>query len=127
MTISDQFVDLRTTERIIRACAEHVGVCVVLGKVEGRRLHFTLALDGERFRRMNATGKRRVNGVCWHGHREFFRAVYRRMPQARIRSSFALYTDAEQFERTHVSQTEAKGNRLWPAVLSCTCNGMTSW
>lgn len=36
--------------------------------------------------------------VCWHGHRDFLRALYRRVPDAKIRTAFITYQNAEDFE-----------------------------
>lgn len=37
--------------------------------------------------------------MCWHGHRDFMRALYRLAPDARIKTALADYRDAEDFDR----------------------------
>lgn len=46
-------------------------------------------------------GERRVHAVCWHGFRAFFRAVYRREPNAIFRTAAATYKGSEHFEAVH--------------------------
>lgn len=48
----------------------------------------------------NGCGKR-MTYVCWHGHREFMRALYRLAPDATIRTGLATYKGARHFEETH--------------------------
>jgi len=45
--------------------------------------------------------RRRVNAVCWHGFRAFFRAVYERTPDARFRTARAVYNGWDHFEEVH--------------------------
>ena len=41
------------------------------------RWRFTLALaESKQYQRLSPSG-RKVGAVCWHGHREFFRALFR--------------------------------------------------
>lgn len=39
--------------------------------------------------------------VCWHGHRDFFRAFYRLVPDAKIRTAFITYQNAQHFEENY--------------------------
>ena len=41
---------------------------------------------------------RRVHAVCWHGFRDFFRAVFRREPDAVFRTILATYRGSDDFE-----------------------------
>lgn len=41
--------------------------------------------------------------VCWHGHRDFLRAFYRRVPDAKIRTAFITYLGASHFEASYES------------------------
>lgn len=41
--------------------------------------------------------------VCWHGHRDFLRAFYRLVPDAKIRTAFITYQSAEHFEANYES------------------------
>jgi hypothetical protein len=40
----------------------------------------------------------RVHAVCWHGFRDFFRAVYRREPDAVFKTAIATYQGSADFE-----------------------------
>lgn len=44
---------------------------------------------------------RRLSCVCWHGHREFMRALFALAPDARITTGIITYKGSEDFERTH--------------------------
>jgi len=71
----------------------------------GYRVRLKLATD-KRYQRMSHSG-RRVAAVCWHGHRDFFRALYQRAPEARVSTGMADYRSAEDFEASF----EATGRR----------------
>jgi len=72
--------------------------------------------------------------VCWHGHREFFRALYRHAPDAWIRTAIATYTSAAQFEATHRATLDNPHASGWdgadrdprygslPYEQACTCS-----
>jgi len=108
----------------LEAAAREVGVEVdVSASYSQRRHRFRLSPDlrtagldtkGRRLRgqagdvlyqRVNYTFQgervRRVSAVCWHGHRDFFRALYRRAPAAVLRTGVTVYRSAAHFEATH--------------------------
>ncbi|MHC4278166.1 MAG: hypothetical protein ACYSTI_12725 [Planctomycetota bacterium] len=39
--------------------------------------------------------------VCWHAHRDFMRAVFEINPEAKIKTSFTAYNNAEHFEENY--------------------------
>jgi hypothetical protein len=41
------------------------------------------------------------SAICWHGHRDFFRALYALAPEARIKTAFTTYKNAEHFEESY--------------------------
>lgn len=51
---------------------------------------------------------RLCNAVCWHGFRDYFRAVYRREPDATFRTSLATWYNSAHFE----ANFEASGDCL---------------
>lgn len=99
------------TESEVRECARSVGVAIHsdwngngITQV-GRAQQFRLALgdDKQLYRRLSASPlhrERKVNAVCWHGHRDFMRAIFRVNPEARIKSAFADYRGSEDFEQS---------------------------
>lgn len=79
----------------------------------GRGYRVQLATVGARpkFRRLSRfcygngnrdNGQRRTipGAVCWHGHRDFMRALYVLAPAAEIRTAFATYKGAAHFEES---------------------------
>lgn len=139
-----------TTPEAIIAAAEEVGLRVNgpdrVGKTERSALTFTLALDtarrrpdgtlpyqrvsqhpslGRYGRQFAPAGKhRRIGAVCWHGHRDFMRALYRRSPDMRLKTALADYRGAEHFEQTHratFGETNAYNVGVLPYGQACTC------
>lgn len=67
--------------------------------------------------------------VCWHGHRDFLRALYRRVPDAKVRTAFITYLDATHFKESYQSTWDGapdKASRGFAAGYvpyrdACTC------
>src|SRR5688572_24982807 len=80
-----------------------------------------------------ARALRRVAAVCWHGHRDFFAALYslaengldKDAPALRIVTGLATYNDREHFERTFPASDRNIGNAYHPVMASeaCLCEG----
>ena len=94
----------------------------------GRAYQFRLRLgervNGERrFQRLGYRG-RKIQGVCWHGHREFFFALYRRFPDARVKTGVTRYDNREHFLETY-RQTMGLTCNGWQGVhpeAGCVCH-----
>ena len=70
------------------------------------------------------TGGRRVrvSAVCWHGFRDFFRAVYRREPGAVFRTSVDTWHGSEDFEsRYRESGHRNIGSQAAPVTMASAC------
>ena len=82
----------------------------------GRAYQFRLRLGARdengayRFQRLGYLG-RKVHGVCWHGHREFFFALYRRFPDAYVKTGVTTYMHRRHFLETYRT------------TMGLTCNG----
>lgn len=106
-----------TTVQELERAAELVGVRLRDSRDESTtrtaRVRFTLALNGERYRRWNHRRDRKVGAVCWHGHRDFFRALFELNPRAvvdisgRFNSGDKIRYTSENFE----SVFESTGDR----------------
>lgn len=88
--------------------------------------------DHAPFRRFSLYSDRNGNrrtvpgAVCWHGHREFFRALYRLCPDAKVKTAMAVYTSPAQFEATHAATYHDGGTRMGcelgtGATSDCSC------
>jgi hypothetical protein len=94
-----------TTEQDIREAADEVGLAIHSDwsgngiTRDGRALRFRLALGTDKENYRSIKRGRRIAAVCWHGHRDFFRALYRRSPEARIKTALADYRGTDGFER----------------------------
>jgi hypothetical protein len=126
------------TEQDIRAAAEEVGVAIHsdwagTGIVpDGRALRFRLAVntaerreDGtlpyQRVSQSTWQGQRRVAAVCWHGHRDFMRALFASCPDARLKTALADYRGADDFEAKYLD-TFGTGNAYNVAYgQACVC------
>lgn len=115
---------------IIAEAAARVGAVLYSQSADTRRL--TLRPSATcKYRRVSAGfGRqgRRVNAVCWHGHREFFRALFALAPEAVVSTALARYT-AENFESAYPSTDRNIGPMVASMFHSeaCSCpEGMFS-
>lgn len=89
----------------IEAAAGEVGVRFAEGmRPVGRGWRFRLAPVGKlgerKYQKLSASPfgpERRVNAVCWHGQRDFMAALFRRLPNVRIRTAITTWKDARDF------------------------------
>lgn len=95
-----------TNSEAIVGAAVQVGVRVdfsLTGNSRGGGQTFSVKVnpgnDRERWRRRSPSG-RRIHAVCWHGFRDFFRALYERTPDAICKTALATYRGSEGFEET---------------------------
>lgn len=141
----------RLSESDIYAIADEVGVAIAISQVSterhfgvpnpppeipkiGRAFSFGLRpltslgkIDGDyKYQRTSASGfrpERRVFAVCWHGHRDFMRALYARDPEARIKSALADYKHSDHFEGTHEDTAYRQvGSQMYPMQMREVCN-----
>lgn len=114
---------LNCTEADLQKAAKKTGVRLMDARPEGTGVRFRLALVGEKYRRMGHTG-RKVAAVCWHGHQDFFRALFRINPKAKIRTCQAAYDSPEHFERTYGDTNRNIGSMIQPLYYAdaCWCN-----
>jgi hypothetical protein len=68
------------------------------------------------------SASRRVHAVCWHGFRDFFRAVYRREPGAVFRTAVATWRGSDDFEaRYRASGHKNVGSQAVPVAMAEAC------
>lgn len=88
------------TRQDLQTAAKNVDVRIENYRPVGRRHQFVLRLNSSHaWQRYSHTG-RRVAAVCWHGHRDFFRALFLLAPLAVVttcRNGKTRY-DSETFE-----------------------------
>ena len=112
------------------AAANSVGVAVEIRDVAasrggGRTLSVKVNLPHgpgrERYRRISHHG-RRINAVCWHGFRDFFRALFEYSPEAVAKTALATYDGPEGFEDTYPHTAENNiGSRFEPMAMADAC------
>jgi hypothetical protein len=121
---------------ILALAADLIGARIVNHRVEtlkrsGIEVHrFVLRPDEDcKFRRLSVphpwrdSKQRRVHAICWHGHRDFFRALFLRAPEAVAKTAFAKYT-AENFEAVFPETGRRNiGSQILPcrACEACDC------
>jgi hypothetical protein len=123
-------------EATLIQAATTVGVRIIEYRhTSGTACRFRLGLEPDRkYGRTSASYfnmGRRVAAVCWHGHREFFRALFAIQPEARVQTAktktFApgqrFYT-ADNFESIYRQSDGNIGSQLAPVNYSdaCHCN-----
>jgi hypothetical protein len=137
------------SEKEIRQAAAEVGIRLWDDEYgrgpfkDGRALRVRLCID--RLQPRNASGYapfqrtghrgRRLPYVCWHGHKRFMLALFRRQPEARIKTALADYHGRADFLLKHKG-TFGQGNGFNVAYgQRCTCaqqaarlgNEMENW
>ena len=60
--------------------------------------------------------------VCWHGHREVYRAVFKRHPEVTIRTGKATYKGPDHFEQTFEQTDVNIGSLISPLYFSQACD-----
>ena len=96
-------------------------------------LSFTLRLASgkDKFHRVSRCygleglhSERRLNCVCWHGHRNVMVEIFKRFPEAILHSSFASYRGKDGFETNYPDTFYRNiGSQMFPqyAGESCDC------
>lgn len=131
-----------TTAHTLETIAQHVGVRVDIRHVRrtrdgGQRVRFGLRLGARKayqrvgnMRRASDGERRRTGAVCWHGHRDFFRALFRVAPGARVQTMQTAATvpgkwyTAENFESVYGNTGDNNvGSQCSPLpyASACTC------
>lgn len=78
------------------------------------------------YQRRKVSGPGMVHAVCWHGFRDWFRAVYAQCPDAIFRTAYATYRGVAGFESTFPDTAYRNiGSRMEPCNASdaCYCEG----
>lgn len=120
------------TEEQLSVVADRIGVKLYELREDGRALRFTLRPTGDRdewgnypYQRRTASWQdteRRVWAVCWHGHRDFMREVFRVNPDARIKTGWADYKGAENFEENYRDTAFINvGSQMFPQQANEVC------
>lgn len=100
----------------VEDAAARVGVRLDFGNPKGRALRVRLKTKGTgdalkygrrgRCRRKDGERRRVPGAVCWHGHRDFFRALYDLAgPNVRVKTMLADYRNADHFELEYPTTT----------------------
>ena len=124
------------TELQVKCAAESIGAKAVVGTVMSKnRFRFVirpdkLALNGdgrEIFRSISrgwSQDGHKINAICWHGHRDFFRELFRINPDAVVKTQHATY-ESETFEDVFPATGRiVRGPPIAPSRLIdwCNCN-----
>jgi len=131
----------KVTRETLEAAARDIGVAAQIDGM-GRRFKVKLLPDvpaecytaggrrkrGERghapYQRTSAGthDERRVHAVCWHGFRDYFRAVYKREPDAVFRTAIDTWRGADDFEaRYRASGHHNVGSQIYPRAMAEVC------
>jgi hypothetical protein len=119
----------------VQKAADKVGVRVVEWRaVSPTSYRFRLRLGVERDYQRTSVGYgrqgRRISAVCWHGHRDFYRALFRIAPEATVQTALTRgfargnrYYTAQNFERVYQETDKNIGPLIAPVAHSeaCTC------
>ena len=114
----------------LESVAKEVGVRLLDLREEGvraKKINFMLRPIGEGYRKIAFhSGKaRRVNAVCFHGHKAFLQTLFLRCPGTAVTSSWYgnLKVSAENLEEVAGRlEIENVGSRMFPVKYREACN-----
>lgn len=122
---------------IVDACAMEVGA-IAYRQSQDRRRAVLRPLPESPYRRRSNSG-RRVNAVCWHLHRDFFRSLFERAPDAIVETRLAPIFDvnapqkptrytAENFESSFEETGSVNvGSTFDPLPMRGACDCPEGW
>lgn len=120
----------RTTTEAVYQAAGKAGVDVSLSVLNPSRggghtisVKVSPLPGSDRWQRISPSG-RRLHAVCWHGFRDFFRALFAETPNAVAKTVLATYDGAEEFEATFPATGDQNiGSAFQPMCIAdaCTC------
>lgn len=123
---------LRTTEEALLQAAEECGFIVSLEYLNpsrngGSTFNVSLRPGPDTVQRTaNPLTGRRINAVCWHGFRDFYRALFSLTPNAGIRSMLASWDGVEDFESSYRQTGHRQvGPRIYPYSIVDKCDPNT--
>lgn len=83
--------------------------------------HEKNANGDRRYQRVNHHD-RRIAAVCWHGFRDFFRAIFKSSPDAEIRTALTTYRGRDHFEETYPYTGHINiGSQMKPMMMADAC------
>ena len=114
------------TEEDLRKASQSVGVALFELRKSGKGFRFRITPIGGKYQKLSASyfnRGRKCHAVCWHGHRDFFRVLFRLSPDAVVITALARYT-ADNFESTYPETDKNVGPPIAPIHYSecCNCN-----
>lgn len=85
---------------------------------------FTLrVLDSRGTGARRAASGRRIPCACWHVHRDFLAGIFRRYPNAAVRTALAVYKGADSFERQYRDTASHNvGSEYRPSHIGANCD-----
>lgn len=115
-------VDMDTLELI----AQETGVRLNETEARGKGIKFTLRPTGDEFRKVNPISGRRINAICWHGHKAFFDRLFALLPTARVKSQYADYKGLEDYRAQYLNSDTRLGPggnmyHRWKQSDCCDC------
>lgn len=124
----------------LKAAAAQVGVRIIEDRVVNdgpitAAVRFRLGLSDDKatrkYQRISASpfsNRRKVAAVCWHGHRDFFRVLFRLAGDARIQTASTRhlgpgdrYYTINNFERVYCFTDRNIGAPIAPVMASAAC------
>lgn len=120
------------TELQLRNAAREIGVKAEISRenMKGTRWRVKLYPNREglkqnedaKYQREGVSTGYRVNAVCWHGFRDFFRACFRQAPEAKFKTAMETWDGSEDFEAHYVeSGYKNVGSMMFPRAAAEVC------
>jgi len=116
------------SELVQAACESGVALNEVDSINKGNTSYrFTIRPIDGKWQRVSPRG-RKVHAVCWHGHLEFMRYLYRINSTAKIRTAMSRYDSREDLESNKGNAYHSNiGSLTYPMDYgdACNCDGIT--
>lgn len=116
------------TQEMIERAAQRANVRLVDFRPAGHdragrpKFRFRLGLVGERWRRLNHRGDRKVAAVCWHGHKAFFDLLFEQGRDGRVVTAHADYDGYARYKRDFGATGDTNiGSIMQPTLYRYAC------
>lgn len=124
-------VDIRSERENSRSVSVRFGLKTA-PPLDGKRRHkageFRYGRRSVHITNRDGSMRRIPGAVCWHGHRDFMRAVFSILPDVRITSRLADYRGVVDFEAKYRDTAHRNvGSQFHPCYYAeaCDCDGWT--
>ena len=117
----------KVTQETLENAAAEIGVTVVVTPLSNTGLRHRVKVnpgewkdeDGDRKYQRESNSGRRIAAVCWHGFRDYFRAVFEIVPTAKFTTVLDTWDGSEDFEDRFVASGYKNWGSMYAPMYAC--------